>query len=132
MSVKPEFRPCVGVWPYGTAGYPTIGSHIRKKLLTSVPKCKIWNDLIHFIFRFLSLTIFSRVGQCKLFGHWVGAYWQFLSCSLQHKMYSASFLLCLCSNPWKWLHLISLFNITPESNNKVMRIKEMIINWRTS
>ena len=29
-------------------------------------------------------------------------------------------------------HLISPFNITPESHIKVMRIKEMIINWRTS
>ena len=29
-------------------------------------------------------------------------------------------------------HLISPFNITHESNIKVMRIKEMIINWRTS
>ena len=27
-------------------------------------------------------------------------------------------------------HLISPFNITPESHIKVMRIKEMIINWR--
>ena len=27
-------------------------------------------------------------------------------------------------------HLISPFNIIPESNIKVMRIKEMIINWR--
>ena len=29
-------------------------------------------------------------------------------------------------------HLISPFNITPQSNIKVMTIKEMIINWRTS
>ena len=29
-------------------------------------------------------------------------------------------------------HLISPFNITPESNIKVVRIWEMIINWRTS
>ena len=29
-------------------------------------------------------------------------------------------------------HLISPYNITPESNIHVMRIKEMIINWRTS
>ena len=29
-------------------------------------------------------------------------------------------------------HLISLFSIIPESNIKVMRIKEMIINWKTS
>ena len=28
-------------------------------------------------------------------------------------------------------HLISPFNLTHESNIKVMRIKEMIINWRT-
>ena len=29
-------------------------------------------------------------------------------------------------------HLISPYNITPESNIHVMRIKEMIINWRTT
>ena len=29
-------------------------------------------------------------------------------------------------------HLISPYNITPESNIKVMRIKEMTTNWRTS
>ena len=29
-------------------------------------------------------------------------------------------------------HVISPFNIIPESNIKVMRIKEIIINWRTS
>ena len=29
-------------------------------------------------------------------------------------------------------HLISPFNIIPESNIMVIRIKEMIINWRTS
>ena len=30
------------------------------------------------------------------------------------------------------LHLISPFSITPKSNSKVMRIKEIVINWRTS
>ena len=29
-------------------------------------------------------------------------------------------------------YLISPFNIIPQSSIKVMRIKEMIINWRTS
>ena len=28
-------------------------------------------------------------------------------------------------------HLISPYNITPESHVKVVRIKEMIINWRS-
>ena len=34
--------------------------------------------------------------------------------------------------PESGYHLISHFNITPESHIKVMRIKEVIINRRTS
>ena len=34
-------------------------------------------------------------------------------------------------NPKSDLHLISPYNITPESHVKVVRIKEMIANWRS-
>ena len=43
--------------------------------------------------------------------------------------------MCTANNtliPESDYHLISPFIITPESNIEVMRIKEMIINWRTS
>ena len=33
--------------------------------------------------------------------------------------------------PMSDLHLISLYNITPESHVKVVRIKKMITNWRS-
>lgn len=32
------------------------------------------------------LTILSNAGHCELLGHWVGAYWQFLSWSLKRQM----------------------------------------------